>query len=123
MKICEKTDLSAGHEFYEKLSDALVNQNYSEEDLRRYLLRVLIGVRHEEISICGLYSYALYVRVLRGNKAVYDQIEQSSWIPVFKEEKKEDAEKVIQSEKRDDSRKMLLELDRKAQELYESVCR
>lgn len=110
--------------FYEKLSERLTNQSYQEEELKRYLLRVLIGVRHVEISICGLYSYALYIRVLGTSEegdVAYDQITQSSWIPVFKEGSRDKAEEVMQSEKMDDSRKMLLKLDWKAQELYDTL--
>lgn len=32
------------------------------DDAKRYLLRVLLGIRQVDISICGLYSYALYAR-------------------------------------------------------------
>ena len=124
LAVYEETKNSDSEKFYEKLSKLLVNQSYQEEELKRYLLRVLIGVRHMEISICGLYSYALYIRVLgiseRGETA-YERITQSSWIPVFKEESRDAASKVIKSEKMDDSRKMLLELDRRAQELYDTL--
>lgn len=124
LAVYEETKNSDSEKFYEKLSKLLVNQSYQEEELKRYLLRVLIGVRHMEISICGLYSYALYIRVLGINEkgdGVYERITQSSWIPVFKEESRDKANEVIQSEKMDDSRKMLLELDRRAQELYDTL--
>lgn len=124
LAVYEETKNSDSEKFYEKLSKLLVNQSYQEEELKRYLLRVLIGVRHMEISICGLYSYALYIRVLgiseRGETA-YERITQSSWIPVFKEENMDAVNEVIKSEKMDDSRKMLLQLDWKAQELYDTL--
>ena len=107
--------------FFEQLKDAIVNQNHSTEELRRYLLRVLIGVRHVEISICGLYSYALYVRTLGNNevKDIYAMLQEHSWIPVLSESDEAEAQKNLESPQMDDSRKMLLELDWKAQELYD----
>ncbi|CUQ52983.1 Uncharacterised protein [Dorea longicatena] len=43
-------------------------------------MKVLIGVRHVEISICGIYSYALYVRALDNNaeKDIYKRIKEYS---------------------------------------------
>ena len=83
-------------------------------------MRVLIGVRHVEISICGLYSYALYVRALGNNEAkdIYAMLQEHSWIPVLSESDEAEAQKNMESPQMDDSRKMLLELDWKAQELY-----
>lgn len=106
--------------FFERLADAVTNQNHPREELRRYLLKVLIGVRHVEISICGLYSYALYVRALGNNQGndVYELIKKHSWIPVLSEGDEEEAKKNVELPEMDDSRKMLLELDWKAQELY-----
>lgn len=124
LAVYEETKAVNPKRFYEKLSERLTNQSYQEEELKRYLLRVLIGVRHVEISICGLYSYALYIRVLGTSEegdVAYVQITQSSWIPVFKEGSRDEAEEVMQSEKMDNSRKMLLELDGKAQELYDTL--
>nr|WP_296958798.1 nucleotidyltransferase family protein [uncultured Mediterraneibacter sp.] len=124
LAVYEETKNSDSEKFYEKLLKLLVNQSYQEEELKRYLLRVLIGVRHMEISICGLYSYALYIRVLgisENGEMAYERITQSSWIPVFKEESRDVVNEVIKSEKMDDSRKMLLELDRRAQGLYEEI--
>lgn len=81
----------------------------------------MIGVRHVEITICGLYSYALYVRALGDNQEndVYELIKKHSWIPVLSECDEEEAKKNIELPEMDDSRKMLLELDWKAQELYD----
>lgn len=124
LTVYEETKANNPKYFYGKLAERLTNQSYSEEELKRYLLRVLIGVRHVEISICGLYSYALYIRVLGTSEegdVAYAQITQSSWIPVLKEGSRDEAEEVMQSEKMDNSRKMLLELDRKAQELYDTL--
>lgn len=106
--------------FFEQLTNVISNQNHQTEELRRYLLRVLIGVRHVEISICGLYSYALYVRALGNNEAkdIYAMLQEHSWIPVLPESDEAEAQKNMESPQMDDSRKMLLELDWKAQELY-----
>ena len=106
--------------FFEQLTNVISNQNHPAEELRRYLLRVLIGVRHVEISICGLYSYALYVRALGNNEAkdIYAMLQEHSWIPVLSESDEAEAQKNMESPQMDDSRKMLLELDWKAQELY-----
>lgn len=106
--------------FFEQLTNVISNQNHPTEELRRYLLRVLIGVRHVEISICGLYSYALYVRALGNNEAkdIYAMLQEHSWIPVLSESDEAEAQKNMESPQMDDSRKMLLELDWKAQELY-----
>lgn len=111
----------ANNTFFEQLADTVTNQNHPRKELRRYLLKVLIGVRHVEISICGLYSYALYVRVLGDNQKndVYELIKKHSWIPVLTESDAEEAKKNIELSEMDDSRKMLLELDWKAQELYD----
>mgnify|MGYP003279212740 CR=1 FL=1 len=111
----------ADNTFFERLADAVTNQNHPREELRRYLLKVLIGVRHVEITICGLYSYALYVRALGDNQEndVYELIKKHSWIPVLSECDEEEAKKNIELPEMDDSRKMLLELDWKAQELYD----
>ena len=83
-------------------------------------MKVLIGVRHVEISICGLYSYALYVRALDNNaeKDIYKRVKEHSWIPVLSESDAAEAKKNMESPQMDDSRWMLLELDWKAQELY-----
>lgn len=110
----------ADNTFFERLADAVTNQNHPREELRRYLLKVLIGVRHVEISICGLYSYALYVRMLGNDQEndIYELIKKHSWIPVLTEGDEEEAKKNIELPEMDDSRKMLLELDWKAQELY-----
>ena len=106
--------------FFEQLTNVISNPNHPTEELRRYLLRVLIGVRHVEISICGLYSYALYVRALGNNEAkdIYAMLQEHSWIPVLSESDAAEAKKNMESTQMDDSRKMLLELDWKAQELY-----
>lgn len=106
--------------FFEQLTNVISNQNHPTEELRRYLLRVLIGVRHVEISICGLYSYALYVRALGNNEAkdIYAMLQEHSWIPVLSESDEAEAQKNMESPQMDDSRWMLLELDWKAQELY-----
>lgn len=110
----------ADNTFFERLVDTVTNQNHPREELRRYLLKVLIGVRHVEISICGLYSYALYVRTLGNNQEndVYELLKKHSWIPVLTESDAEEAKKNIELPEMDDSRKMLLELDWKAQKLY-----
>ncbi len=106
--------------FFEQLTNVISNQNHPTEELRRYLLRVLIGVRHVEISICGLYSYALYVRAVGNNEAkdIYAMLQEHSWIPVLSESDEAEAQKNMESTQMDDSRKMLLELDWKAQKLY-----
>ena len=50
---------------------------------------------------------------------VYELIKKHSWIPVLTESDAEEAKKNIELSEMDDSRKMLLELDWKAQELYD----
>ena len=120
LKVYNECGIQNGNSFFEQLANVISNQNYSIEELRRYLLKVLIGVRHVEISICGLYSYALYVRALGNNEAkdIYAMLQEHSWIPVLSEIEDAEAKKNMESSQMDDSRKMLLELDWKAQELY-----
>lgn len=120
LKVYNKCNIQNGNLFFEQLANVISNQNYSTEELRRYLLKVLIGVRHVEISICGIYSYALYVRALDNNaeKDIYKRIKEYSWIPVLLESSEAEARKNLKLPQMDDSRKMLLELDWKAQELY-----
>lgn len=109
--------------FFEQLTNVISNQNHPTEELRRYLLRALICVRHVEISICGLYSYALYVRAVGNNEAkdIYAMLQEHSWILVLSESDEAEAQKNMESTQMDDSRKMLLELDWKAQELYVTI--
>ena len=120
LKVYNKCNIQNGNLFFEQLANVISNQNYSTEELRRYLLKVLIGVRHVEISICGIYSYALYVRALDNNaeKDIYKRIKECSWIPVLLESSEAEARKNLKLPQMDDSRRMLLELDWKAQELY-----
>lgn len=120
LKVYNECNIQNGNSFFEQLTNAISNQNHSTEELRRYLLKALIGVRHVEISICGLYSYALYVRALDNNaeKDIYKRVKEHSWIPVLLESSEAEAQKNMESPQMDDSRKMLLELDWKAQELY-----
>ena len=120
LKVYNKCNIQNGNLFFEQLANVISNQNYSTEELRRYLLKVLIGVRHVEISICGIYSYALYVRALDNNaeKDIYKRIKEYSWIPVLLESSEAEARKNLKLPQMDDSRRMLLELDWKAQELY-----
>ena len=120
LKVYNECNIQNGNSFFEQLANVISNQNYSTEELRRYLLKVLIGVRHVEISICGLYSYALYVRALDNNaeKDIYKRIKEHSWIPVLLESSEAEARKNLKLPQMDDSRWMLLELDRKAQALY-----
>lgn len=120
LKVYNECGIQNGNSFFEQLANVISNQNYSTEELRRYLLKVLIGVRHVEISICGLYSYALYVRALDNNaeKDIYKRIKEHSWIPVLLESSEAEARKNLKLPQMDDSRWMLLELDWKAQELY-----
>ena len=82
------------------MENVISNQNHQTEELRRYLLRVLVGVRHVEISICGLYSYALYVRVLGNNEAedIYERIKENSWIPVLSESDEAEAKKNLEEQ-------------------------
>lgn len=120
LKVYNECGIQNGNSFFEQLANVISNQNYSTEELRRYLLKVLIGVRHVEISICGLYSYALYVRALDNNaeKDIYKRVKEHSWIPVLLESSEAEARKNLKLPQMDDSRWMLLELDWKAQELY-----
>lgn len=120
LKVYNECNIQNGNLFFEQLTNVISNQNHPTEELRRYLLKVLIGVRHVEISICGLYSYALYVRVLDNNaeKDIYKRIKEYSWIPVLLESSEAEARKNLKLPQMDDSRWMLLELDWKAQELY-----
>ena len=120
LKVYNECGIQNGNSFFEQLANVISNQNYSIEELRRYLLKVLIGVRHVEISICGLYSYALYVRALDNNaeKDIYKRVKEHSWIPVLLESSEAEARKNLKLPQMDDSRWMLLELDWKAQELY-----
>ena len=120
LKVYNKCNIQNGNLFFEQLTNVISNQNYSTEELRRYLLKVLIGVRHVEISICGIYSYALYVRALDNNaeKDIYKRIKEYSWIPVLLESSEAEARKNLKLPQMDDSKWMLLELDWKAQELY-----
>ena len=120
LKVYNKCNIQNGNLFFEQLANVISNQNYSTEELRRYLLKVLIGVRHVEISICGIYSYALYVRALDNNaeKDIYKRIKEYSWIPVLLESSEAEARKNLKLLQMDDSRGILLELDWKAQELY-----
>ena len=120
VKVYNECGIQNGNSFFEQLANVISNQNYSTEELRRYLLKVLIGVRHVEISICGLYSYALYVRALDNNaeKDIYKRVKEHSWIPVLLESSEAEARENLKLPQMDDSRWMLLELDWKAQELY-----
>ena len=61
------------------------------------------------------------MRTLGNNQEndVYELIKKHSWIPVLTESDAEEAKKNIELSEMDDSRKMLLELDWKAQELYD----
>ena len=60
------------------------------------------------------------MRTLGNNQEndVYELLKKHSWIPVLTESDAEEAKKNIELPEMDDSRKMLLELDWKAQELY-----
>lgn len=104
----------------EQLAEHLTTADRSAADARRYLLRALLGIRQVDISICGLYSYAVYGRVLGSctDSLLFDQVKASSRIPVFSETDggEDEAEKLL-----DDSGRILTGIDRRALELHRGI--
>ena len=129
------------------LDECLVTKKRSRGALRRYFLRALLGIRQVEISICGLYSYALYVNVaesisekeikqeyefqeVRGmqmSDIVFNLAKKSSWIPVIVKNHSgitngSAAGKYTEGmEQLDESRNMLLSIEDRAEVLYKRL--
>ena len=129
------------------LDECLVTEKRSRGDLRRYFLRALLGIRQVEISICGLYSYALYVHVagyiseeeierkyefqeargMQMSDIVFNLVKKSSWIPVIVKNYSglangNVAGKYTDSiEQLDESRNMLLSIEERAEVLYKRL--
>lgn len=104
------------NDFSEKLADGKRPVN----DIKRYLLRSILGIRQVDISVCGLRSYAVYARIL-GNyekSGLFETVQSSAWIPVF-----DDRKGFVSSnlKKFDDSEKLLLKIDRRADTLYRKI--
>ncbi len=107
----------------------LVTDKRKSEDLRRYILKTLVGIRQVEISICGLYSYALYVNILINeneeltNNRVLEVVNKKTWIPLIlknnlMEENAIESDQQSKFDQLDDSRKMLLLIEKNAEILY-----
>lgn len=114
---------------FDSLIENLKLNKNTTEDFRRYMLRALVGIRQVEISICGLYSYALYVNIFSNEKKniinvnnhLLDMVNKKSWIPIIL---KNDVMKSGQNNKKDkldDSRKMLLLIEKNAELLYQRL--
>ena len=129
------------------LDECLGTKKRSRGALRRYFLRALLGIRQVEISICGLYSYALYVNVeesisekeikqeyefqeVRGmqmSDIVFNLAKKSSWIPVIVKNHSgitngSAAGKYTEGmEQLDESRNMLLSIEDRAEVLYKRL--
>lgn len=114
-----------GIEDFEQFAETLAADGRPMNDVKRYLLRAILGIRQVDISICGLYSYALYARALGAyeNCAVFDQVKAASWIPVFSENDPEDKAAAKAAARMDDSGRILLEIDRRAVELHRRLFR
>ena len=129
------------------LDECLVTKKRSRGALRRYFLRALLGIRQVEISICGLYSYALYVNVaesisekeikqeyefqeargMQMSDIVFNLAKKSSWIPVIVKNHSgitngSAAGKYTEGmEQLDESRNMLLSIEDRAEVLYKRL--
>ena len=129
------------------LDECLVTKKRSRGAIRRYFLRALLGIRQVEISICGLYSYALYVNVaesisekeikqeyefqeargMQMSDIVFNLVKKSSWIPVIVKNHSgitngSAAGKYTEGmEQLDESRNMLLSIEDRAEVLYKRL--
>ena len=129
------------------LDECLVTEKRSRGDLRRYFLRALLRIRQVEISICGLYSYALYVNVagciseekierkyefqeargMQMSDIVFNLVKKSSWIPVIVKNHSGIAngnvagKYTVSIEQLDESRNMLLSIEERAEVLYKRL--
>ena len=105
---------------FASFAEALVTPERYAKDARRYLLRAILGIRQVDISICGLYSYALYARALGAyeNSAIFEQVRKCAWLPVFASGRTGGQGCAQTPEMADDSVKILTEIDRRAEELY-----
>lgn len=110
---------------FEQFAELLAEDGREAEETKRYLLRVILGIRQVDISICGLYSYALYVRALGryGKCPLFAMVKNLSWIPVFSDDGSGGEGEAEAAAQMDDSGRILLEIDRRAKELHRLICR
>ena len=108
---------------FTEFAEVLAAEDWMMDDAKRYLLRVLLGIRQVDISICGLYSYALYARALGeyNDSGLLPILKEKSWIPVFSEKSADDPEGKMASAAMDDPGKILTEIDRRANVIYHQV--
>lgn len=100
---------------FSDLAQALATLAHPHENICRYLFSLILGIRKADISICRLYSFAVYARVLMmtGDAApLLERIKSSSWIPVL-------TDPAAYPDDMDLSCRMLAELDLKADLLYD----
>lgn len=108
---------------FRKFSQDISTRKKTEEDMRCYLLRFLLDFRGMDNSICGLYTYILYIRVLgmgENGEELLDLLKKSSRLPVFSEDLPADIVK-NGHELRDECKEKLVLFDFKAHELYRQI--
>lgn len=108
---------------FRKFSQDISTRKKTEEDMRCYLLRFLLDFRGMDNSICGLYTYILYIRILgMGENAgeLLEVLKKSSRLPVFSEDIPADIVK-NSHELKDECKEKLVLFDYKAHELYRKI--
>lgn len=107
----------------DRFAKSLATKERPVDNIKRYLLRAILGIRQVDISICGLYSYALYARALGeyDGSALFDQIKEKSWITFFSAKSNDDRAAENEAAAADDSVAILLEKDQRAGDLYRII--
>lgn len=99
---------------FSDLAQTLATPTHPYENICRYLFSLIIGIRKADISICRLYSFAVYARVLMMTSdaaPLLERIKSAGWIPVL-------IDPAGSPDNMDLSCRMLAELDLKADLLY-----
>lgn len=105
---------------FSQFAGLLSTEERTVSDVKRYLLRAMLGIRQVDISICGLYSYAIYARALGtyDNCPFYEEVKKKAWIPLFSENAIEESPTDVL----DESGRILTEIDLRAGHLHRQIC-
>lgn len=119
-KIMEKLFEGIEAETLNEFAESLSSKTRSAANIRCYLLNTMIGLRKADIAVCGLYSYAVFGRILSNTGRASDLIamlKDKAWTPVFTEYSYKEAN-TGKAAGLDDSKQILAGLDEKAHRLY-----
>lgn len=82
-QMCALEDTCTG---FEAFARQLATATRSPANIRRYLLSFLLNIRKSDMSICRLYSFALYANVLHcapGAQPLMGSLKANAWLPVL----------------------------------------